>query len=197
MPPHGYERVPLEEDAPAPNPQNVASLADFPTTAPLSFHTADLHSSPLFLSQLPHRNDETAATFIPHNQRPSPTPAPRPQTLLSESVTEDGGMSIWAPSEPDSSEEGDLNAMQEDILVRLRDRMEAIEKHFATNPMIGKQEIDLEEAKERKEAANKKRWTEFWIGLSVALFMIWWLGGLGAFIVLHVWPKHGGGEGSN
>lgn len=106
-------------------------------------------------------------------------------------------MSTWAPSELNSSDEGDLNAMGEDILVRLRDRMEAIEKHFATTPMIGKQEIDLEEAKERKEAANKKWWTEFWIGLSVALFIIWWLGALEAVIVLLTWRKHGGGESSS
>ena len=52
-------------------------------------------------------------------------------------------MSIWAPSEPDSSDEGDLNAIQEDILVRLRDRMEAIEKHFATNPMIVRPQLCL------------------------------------------------------
>jgi hypothetical protein len=45
-------------------------------------------------------------------------------------------MSICALPELNSSEEGDLNAMGEDILVRLRDRMEAIEKHFATTPMI-------------------------------------------------------------
>jgi hypothetical protein len=49
--------------------------------------------------------------------------------LLEESVTEDGAISVC-------SDEDELNSRNEDILVQLLDRMEAMEKHFAATPMI-------------------------------------------------------------
>ena len=52
---------------------------------------------------------------------------------MSESMTDDGGISLWAPSEASSEEYS--NAMRDDILVRLMDRMEAMERHFAAAPM--------------------------------------------------------------
>ncbi|KAE9370759.1 hypothetical protein N431DRAFT_427117 [Stipitochalara longipes BDJ] len=193
MSPHRYGRVPMEDDLPPSRPTNRSYFTGLPSTAPPSFHTVELNSSTPSLSQpLPHRNDETAATLIPHSERPSPTPAPRPQPSMSESMTDDGGISLWAPSEVSSSEERDSNAMRDDILVRLMDRMEAIERHFATTPMIGKEEIDLEAAKEKAE--KKKWWSDFWQTLAVTLFMIWFLGVLGTTVVLSAWRRHGGGE---
>lgn len=140
---HQNSQIPDQDETAPPQPQNPTYFTGLPTTAPPSFHTVDLGSTPTPPSShlLPHRNDETAATFIPHNQRPSPIPAPEPQTLLSvsESVIEDGGISIWAPSEPRLSEEErerDLEDRREDILVRLMDRMEAMERHFASTALI-------------------------------------------------------------
>ncbi|PMD46599.1 hypothetical protein L207DRAFT_507502 [Hyaloscypha variabilis F] len=196
MPSHHYQRVPIEDSAPPSSPQNLSYFTGLPSTAPPSFHSVELKpSTPNLSPPLPHRNDETAATLIPHKQHPSPIPFPRPQTsiLESESMSDDGGISLWGPSEEGSSSSEEGDSKRDEILVRLMDRMEAMERHFAAMPMIGKEEIDLEAAKER--VAKKKWWSDFWQTLAVTLFMIWFLGVLGTTVVLSTWPKHSGNGG--
>jgi hypothetical protein len=132
-------QVPIEYSAPPASPQNLSYFTGLPSTAPPSFHSVELNpSTPNLSPPLPHRNDETAATLIPHKQHPSPIPFPRPQTsiLESESMSDDGGISLWGPSEEGSSSSEEGDSKRDEILVRLMDRMEAMERHFAAMPMI-------------------------------------------------------------
>ncbi|KAE9380935.1 hypothetical protein N431DRAFT_540413 [Stipitochalara longipes BDJ] len=106
MPTHHYSRVPDENPL---NRLNRSYYTGLPTlsTAPPSFHSVALSDN------LPHRNDETAATVIP------PPTFPRAE----DNVT-DPGISLYAPSNPTL----DLEAAREDTVARLVTQVELLER---------------------------------------------------------------------
>jgi len=127
MPTQHYSRIP-DDDPDDLNRLNRSYYTGLPTlsTAPPSFHFVALSND-----NLPHRNDETAATVMP------PSLYPRAEDNIT-----DPAISLYAPS--DSAL--DLEATREDTFAELKDQVESFQERVEEQILTIKDRVkDFEE----------------------------------------------------
>ncbi|KAG4434559.1 hypothetical protein IFR05_009945 [Cadophora sp. M221] len=190
MPSQRYERIPL-------SPPSLENLnidptynSGIPNTAPPSFHSISSQSP----YDLPHRNDENAATILPHNERlVEPTRATRDR---SDSEGDDG-VSLWGGTSTSGTTSRDCNTARDDLIAQLMKRVEDIEAKLdmQESSKTERDGIDIEalETRPRSEWTSDERCNAVALSIgAVLLFMISFF----TFLVLVVRARHSG-AGSN
>ena len=137
-----------------------------PSTAPPSFQTVPPSYSN---SNLPHRNDETAATVMPREERLRQSQS---------TAIEDPAISIWAPSDHD------LEAAREDTLARLIARVEALERRTG--------DVNASSEKETTGFAEGEEWScGGWTITHIIWTVIWTCFVIWACAMVTLWAASG------
>jgi hypothetical protein len=152
-------QIPLEDEIISPS-YNTG----IPSTAPPSFHSIPLSTN--CSSLLPHRNDESAATIMPQEERQLRV------SQMAQSLAGDGSaISLWAPSESNLEFDRDLEAAKEDAIALLMERVEQLERRVEEN---GRGEEGLNKSIEKVRGRGEE-WSRMdYCGLvGLVLFVVW------------------------
>ncbi|KAH9207636.1 hypothetical protein DL95DRAFT_450228 [Leptodontidium sp. 2 PMI_412] len=187
MPSQRYERIPLNSPSLEHLGRDSTYSGGIPNTAPPSFHSISSQSPYDF----PHRNDENAATILPHDEQPT-----RGTRERSDSEGDDG-ISLWGGTSTSATTSRDFNAARDDAIAQLMKRVEDLEARLdiqeSSKTERGEVDIEALEVRPRSEWTAGERWNAVALSIgAVLLFMISFF----TFLVLVVRAKHSG-AGSN
>ncbi|PVH82005.1 hypothetical protein DL98DRAFT_653655 [Cadophora sp. DSE1049] len=184
MPSQRYERIPLS----SPSLEHLNTIPSYnsglPSTAPPSFHS--ISNSPY---DFPHRNDESATTILPPNERPVHSNRVTRERSDSEG---DDGISLWGGTSASATTSQDFNAAREDAIVQLMKRVEDLEMrlNMQESSKTEKGDIDVEalETRPRREWTADDRGNAIAVSIGAFLF----LASFWTFLVLVVRARHSG-----